>query len=154
MTQLKNFYAMGSNLTNFYSSDSGNNFEKIELPSSVSVINIKNSTWNSIEFWDTTEGTNDSATLTKHKTMLTGGGYSSVPSTVKEVHFLGSTGRTRESLIFIRDWIKSIVETEGEENLWKYTLEMDDVFWSSEVVGNDEDLLTYKELEYISKMNG
>ena len=154
MTQLKDFLAMGSNLTNFYSSDSGNNFNKIELPSSVSVINIKNSTWNTIEFWDTTEGANDTATLTRHQTAITGGGYSPIPSTVREVHFLGSTGRTRESLMFIRNWLKSIVETEGEENLWRYTLEMDDVFWSSDVIGNDEDLLTYDELRLISQMNG
>jgi len=71
-----------------------------------------------------------------------------------EVHFLGSTGRTRESLLFIRDWIKSIVETEGEENLWKYTLEMDDVCWTPETIGNNSDLLTYDELALIYKMNG
>ena len=47
---------MGSNLTNFYSSNDGNNFNEVELPSSVSIINMKNSTWNSITFWDTTEG--------------------------------------------------------------------------------------------------
>lgn len=153
MSQLKNFYAMGSNLTNFYSSDSGNNFETIELPSTVSVLNIKNSTWNSLEFWDTTEGANDTATLTRHATAITGGGYVNIPSTVREVHFLGSTGRTRESLLFIRDWLKSIVETEGAASLSNYTLEMDDVFWSSDVVGNDEDLLTYDELALIAQTN-
>ena len=154
MSQLKNFYAMGSNLTNFYSSDSGNNFDTIELPSTVSVINIKNSTWNTLEFWDTTEGANDTATLTKHATPLTGGGFSNIPSTLREVHFLGSTGRTRESLLFIRAWLKSIVETEGTQALSNYTLEMDDVFWSQDVIGNNEDLLTYDELELISQMNG
>jgi len=56
MTQLKNFYAMGSNLINFYSSNDGNNFNDIELPSSVSILNIKNSTWNNMTFWDTIEG--------------------------------------------------------------------------------------------------
>lgn len=154
MSQLKNFYAMGSNLTNFYSSDSGNNFETIELPSTVSVLNIKNSTWQNITFWDTTVGQNDSATLTKHSTVITGGGTVNIPSTLMEVHFLGSSGRTRESLLFVRDWLKSIVETEGEEELYKYTLEMDDVFWSPDVIGNDEDLLTYDELALIYKMNG
>jgi hypothetical protein len=150
MSQLKNFYAMGSNLTNFYSSDSGNNFNTIELPSTVSVLNIKNSTWNSLEFWDTTEGANDTATLTRHATALTGGGYVNVPSTIREVHFLGSTGRTRESLLFIRDWLKSIIETEGVAALPSYTLEMDDVFWSSDVIGNDADLLTYNELSLLA----
>ena len=154
MSQLKNFYAMGSNLTNFYSSDSGNTFNTIELPSTVTSINIKNSTWNTIEFWDTTEGANDTATLTRHSTAITGGGYVNIPSTLREVHFLGSTGRTRESLLFVRDWIKSIVETEGVAALSNYTLEMDDVFWSSDVVGNDNDLLTYDELALIAQMNG
>ena len=154
MSQLKNFYAMGSNLTNFYSSDSGNNFETVELPSTVTILNMKNSTWNNIEFWDTTVGENDFATLTRHQTAITGGGTVGIPSTLREVHFLGSTGRTRESLLFIRDWIKSIVETEGEEELWKYTLEMDDVCWTPDTIGNDADLLTYDELALIYKMNG
>lgn len=153
MSRLKNFYAMGSNLINFYSSDSGNTFNTVELPSTVQSINIKNSTWNTIEFWDTTEGDNDSATLTKHQTQITGGGTVNIPSTLREVHFLGSTGRTRESLLFIRDWIKSVVETEGEQALANCTLEMDDVFWSSEIIGDDEDLLTFDELRLIALMN-
>jgi hypothetical protein len=70
------------------------------------------------------------------------------------VHFLGSTGRTRESLLFIREWIKSIVATYGESALSNYTLEMDDVFWSPDVIGNDNDLLTYDELRLISKTSG
>ena len=160
MTQLKNFYAMGSNLTNFYSSDSGNNFENIELPSGVTNINIKNSTWQNISFWDTTVGANDTATLTRHQTAVVGR-YVNIPATLKEVHFLGSTGRTRESLLFIRDWLESIVATynalvEPEETLDEYlsgyTLEMDDVFWSLDVIGDNTDLLTYDELELISKM--
>ena len=140
---------MGSNLTNFYSSESGNTFNDIELPSTVSIINIKNSTWNNLSFWDTTPGVNDEATLTRHQTEVTTGQYVNIPSSVMEVHFLGSTGRTRESLLFIRDWIKSIVATEGEQALSNYTLEMDDVFWSPEVIGNDSDLLTYDELRLI-----
>lgn len=71
-----------------------------------------------------------------------------------EVHLLGTTGSTRESLLFVRNWIKSIVETEGEENLWKYTLDMNDVQWTVDTIGNQNDLLTYHELELISKMNG
>ena len=153
MTQLKNFYAMGSGLINFYSSNDGNTFNEIELPSTISIINIKNSTWNSLTFWDTIEGQNDQATLTYHQETITGG-YTNVPSSITEVHFLGSTGRTRESLMFIKEWIKSIVATHGESALYQYTLEMDDVFWSPETIGNDSDLLTYDELRLISKMNG
>lgn len=153
MSRLKNFYAMGSNLTNFYSSNDGNSFNNIELPSSVSILNIKNSTWNNMTFWDKVEGQNDQATLTYHQES-TGVGYTNVPSSISEVHFLGSTGRTRESLLFIREWIKSIVATEGEAALSGYTLEMDDVFWSPETIGNDSDLLTFDELRLIAKMNG
>jgi hypothetical protein len=154
MSRLKNFYAMGSNLVNFYSSDSGNEFETIELPSCVTNLNLKNSSWQTLEFWDTTEGANNTATLTKHATAITGGGTVNIPPTLMEVHFLGSTGRTRESLLFVRDWLKSIVETYGEQDLWKYTLEMDDVQWTPDTIGNETDLLTYDELALIYKMNG
>lgn len=154
MTQLKNFYAMGSGLINFYSSNDGNSFNDIELPSSVSILNIKNSTWNNMTFWDTSEGLNDQATLTYHQTEIDTNIYTNVPPTITEVHFLGSTGRTRESLLFVREWLRSIVATYGESALSGYTLEMDDVFWSSDVIGNDADLLTYDELRLISMMNG
>ena len=144
---------MGSGLINFYSSNDGNSFNEIELPSTVSILNIKNSTWNSMTFWDTTEGQNDQATLTYHQEAIDGG-YANIPSSITEVHFLGSTGRTRESILFVKEWLKSIVATRGESALSGYTLEMDDVFWSPEVVGSDSDLLTYDELRLISKMNG
>ena len=149
MSQLKNFYAMGSTLTNFYSSDSGNSFEDVELPSTVYQINMKNSTWNNLTFWDTTPGQGVSATITKHATILSSG-TSNVPSSLMELHLLGSTGRTKESLILVRNWLKSIVADRGESALSEYTLEMDDVNWSPSVINNDEDLLTYDELRLIS----
>jgi hypothetical protein len=39
------FLAMGSGITNFYSSQSGNNFTTIELPDTVYTIYMNNSTW-------------------------------------------------------------------------------------------------------------
>ncbi|WP_279148510.1 hypothetical protein [Segatella bryantii] len=37
--------AMGSGLTNFYSSESGNSFTNIELPDTVYTVWMNNSTW-------------------------------------------------------------------------------------------------------------
>lgn len=38
MSELQNIYAMGSGLINFYSSESGNKFNDIELPDTVYTI--------------------------------------------------------------------------------------------------------------------
>jgi len=45
---------MGSGLTNFYSSQSGNKFNDIELPDTVYTIWMNNSTWQNMTFWHTT----------------------------------------------------------------------------------------------------
>jgi hypothetical protein len=55
MSELKNFNAMGSGIVNFFSSESGNQFDSIKLPSTISVFDVKNTTWNNLTFWDTTE---------------------------------------------------------------------------------------------------
>jgi hypothetical protein len=36
---------MGSGLTNFFSSEAGNRFNTVELPSTVDVFEVNNSTW-------------------------------------------------------------------------------------------------------------
>lgn len=66
MSELKEVLAMGSGVGNFYSSQSGNDFTKIEIPSDVYTIWMNNSSWNTIEFWDCTIDENDnSAVLTQ-----------------------------------------------------------------------------------------
>jgi len=53
ISELQEVQAMGSGLTTFYSSQSGNNFTNIELPDTVYTLYFNNSTWESISFWHT-----------------------------------------------------------------------------------------------------
>ena len=141
MAELKDFLAMGSGITNFYSSQSGNHFNKIEIPSNVYTIHLNNSTWNSIEFWDCEiNPLNNAATLTQ---------VEGIPTDLHEVSFLGSTGSTQESILFIKNWIVAIDAAEGDFS--QYYLEMDKVNWSDTTVGASN-LLTYEELGKIAQM--
>lgn len=141
MAELKDFLAMGSGITNFYSSQSGNHFNKIEIPSSVYTISLNNSTWNTMEFWDCEiNPQNNLATLTQSE---------SIPSTLHEILFLGTTGSTQESILFVKNWIAAI-DAAGED-FSQYYLEMDKINWSDVTVGASN-LLTYDELSKIAQM--
>lgn len=140
MSELKEVLAMGSGISNFYSSQSGNNFTKIEIPSDVYTIWMNNSSWDNIEFWDCTIDNNNSAVLTQ---------AGSIPASVHEVSFLGSTGSTQESALFVKEWIQSITAANGDFS--QYYLEMDKVNWSEATVGASS-LLTYEELSKIAQM--
>jgi hypothetical protein len=94
-----------------------------------------------MEFWDCTIDENDnSAVLTQ---------VQGVPADVHEVSFLGSTGSTQESAIFVKDWIAAIDAANGDFS--QYYLEMDKVNWSESTVGASN-LLTYDELSKIAQM--
>ena len=80
---------MGSGLTNFYSSESGNNFTNIELPDTVYTVWMNNSTWQQMTFWHATTDSNNNATLS----LLTG-----IPTTVHNVSLLGTTGSSLSSI--------------------------------------------------------
>ena len=54
--QLKYVYAEGSGLQDFWSAETGNKYKEIRLPNSVVMIDIKDSTWESMTFWDTVTG--------------------------------------------------------------------------------------------------
>ena len=141
MSELKEFLAMGSGISNFYSSQSGNDFTKIEIPSDVYTIWMNNSSWQEMEFWDCVINENDNdAVLTQ---------VQGVPADVHEVSFLGSTGSTRESAIFVKNWLASIDAANGDYS--QYFLEMDKVNWSETTVGANN-LLTYEELGRIAQM--
>lgn len=101
---VKSIYALGCTKSeSFVSSNSGNKFTDLRLPSSVTSVTMNNSSWQNISFWSTVEdGQGNTATYTK----LTG-----VPSSVNKVYFLGSTGKNKCSWDFIKSWITSI-ETE------------------------------------------
>ena len=141
MAELRDFLAMGSGITNFYSSQSGNHFNKIEIPSNVYTIQMNNSTWNTLEFWDCEiNPSNNLATLTQ---------VEGIPATVHEVSFLGTTGSTQESILFVKNWIAAIDAAEGDFS--QYYLNMDKINWSDTTVGASN-LLTYEELSKIAQM--
>lgn len=139
ISELQNIYAMGSGLTTFYSSESGNTFNNIELPDSVYTIWVNNSSWQNMEFWHTT-ASGSSATFSP---------VSGIPSTVHNVSFMGTTGSTTESILFVKQWLASLIA--DNVDLSQYNLIMDKVNWSDTTVGN-ANLLTYSELAIIAQL--
>ena len=142
ISELSEVLAMGSGLINFYSSQSGNTFSKIEIPDTVHTFWVNNSSWSNLEFWHAEIGDANATTLTK---------LSGIPATVHDVSMLGTTGQTPESIQFIRSWIANI-EAAGEQ-FNDYTITMDKIDWRDSTVGN-ENLLTYDELQKLSQFNG
>ena len=142
MSEVNEVLAMGSGLTNFYSSQSGNKFSKIEIPDDVYTIWMNNSSWDNLEFWHCEIGQNNSATLTQ---------TSGVPTTVHEISLLGNTGSTLESIQLVKDWLSALDAANADFS--QYTLTMDKVNWSDATVGADN-LLTFTELQRLAQLNG
>lgn len=141
VSELQELYAMGSGLTNFYSSQFGNKFTTIELPDTVYTIWMNNSQWENMSFWHATVDSNNFAQL-KY--------ISSIPTTVHDVSLLGTTGSTRESILFVKNWIASL--RAANVDFSQYTLTMDKMNWSETTVGANN-LLTLEELEYLAQFN-
>lgn len=154
LTELKDVYAMGSGLTNFYSSQSGNKFDHIEIPSTINVLELHNSTWNHLDFWDCDiDSSTNVAQLSLHSSEYATGS-TNIPATLENVSFYGTTCQTRESIEFVRNWLRAIVSEYGEEALHNYNFKADKIYWTSETVGGDQNLLTYDELALLAKLNG
>lgn len=145
MSELKNFNAMGSGIVNFFSSESGNQFDDIRIPSTVSVFDVKNTTWNNLTFWDTTEQQDNAAVITLH---------SGVPAAIQTLRLNGTSCRNYNSISLVRQWLEAIVATEGTEGLPNHTLEADNILWTPDTVGGNSNLLTYDELALIAQLNG
>jgi hypothetical protein len=141
ITELQNVYAMGSGLTNFYSSQSGNKFVDIELPDTVYTLWMNNSQWSNLSFWHADVVENNVAHLKS---------LASIPTTIHNVSLLGTTGSTRESILFVKNWIASLVA--AGEDLSQYSLTMDKINWSENTVGA-ANLITFEELGYIAQLN-
>lgn len=141
MTELSEVLAMGSGLTDFYSSQSGNKFTKIEIPDTVYTIWMNNSTWDNLEFWNCEIGQNNQAALTQV----------GVSTNLHEVSLLGTTGSTLNSILFVKSWLAAL--TAADADLSQYTLNMDKINWSAATVG-EENLLTFEELSQIAQLNG
>lgn len=141
MSEVQEVLAMGSGLTNFYSSQSGNKFTKIEIPDNVYTLWLNNSSWNELEFWHCDVDTNNNATLTQ-----VGG----IPTTLHEISLLGNTGSTLKSIQLVKAWLYALDNANAD--LSQYTLNMDKINWSDATVG-DQNLLTFEELHQIAQLN-
>ena len=142
ISSLQNIYAMGSGITAFYSSQSGNLFNTIELPSDINVFSVDNTTWNTLEFWDCSI---DGAvgTLTRCSSI--------VPASLKTVILNGTSCQNVNSISFVKSWIAAI--DAANEDFSTYTFRADNINWGPSTVG-DQNLLTYNELSKIAQMNG
>ena len=153
LSELSNLYAMGSGLTNFFSSRSGNKFNNIELPSTISMFEVHNTIWNNLTFWDCTEGQNNTLTMQMHAQALSEG-TSNVPANIQTLKLLGTSCQNLNSLTLVREWLKSIVAAEGTEGLANHYLEADKIYWSEDSVDGAQNLLTFEELELIAQLGG
>jgi len=125
---------MGSGLVDFYSSQSGNNFKDIELPDTVYTIWMNNSTWQNMTFWHTTASDTNIQDILAERGLVYGTDayydaiaqiaaetpelleniatikeVNGVPTTVHNISFLGTTGSTLSSLLFVRNWLNALV---------------------------------------------
>lgn len=132
---LVNFYAIGSGVTQFISSTSGNNFDTIKLPGvtttthsnsantvvTFNTLTMQNSSWNTIEFWDTLKSgdvqyvrdENDEIILDEENLPILVPNTatftrSTIPSQLTTVQFKGSTARNECAGQFLLDWIDAI----------------------------------------------
>ena len=170
LSQVQNVYAMGSGLQQFSSSYRGNAFDTVELPSTVTSIYMRNSSWNSLEFWNTGTITSTEVALTDsqgnqiidettglpstiQKNTATITKLSSIPNTVTTLQLLGSTGRYECSKDLVFEWIQSIITNSpnGEAALANYDLTMDDIKWDNSTC---DSLITFDQLALLAKLNG
>lgn len=156
LSQVKNLYAMGSGIVNFISSNQGNQFETLELPASIYSLNLNNTSWENISFWNTVAVDNE-ATFTRYKVNNNSDLF--VPTNIHEVIFNGTTGHTGSSKEFIMAWINGIIAELGAnptdadiaEALSDKVLRMNDIKWDATTCGQ-LNLLTYDELALIAKI--
>jgi hypothetical protein len=194
LTELTHFYARGTGLDAFYSAEEGNRFETLYLPgvnrysnktsntSEFTILDLKDTTWNTLEFWD---GYIDASTniCTYTKTNASWGVRFNIPITLKTVKFEGSTAKTYNSMRFILNWIATLekwLDVEINENYsrvlggkvegqYDYTncetiedalrvelrnrqLVMHGIQWDSTTLG-DHELLSFEQLSYIAEFN-
>ena len=95
-------YAMGCNtVTEFSSSTTGNHFNDLRLPNTITALQFTNSNWDNISFWETTDITSTRARYDK----------TDIPATISTIVFSGTTARNECSLDLVLDWIDSIENT-------------------------------------------
>jgi hypothetical protein len=93
---------MGCNtVTEFSSSTTGNHFNDLRLPNTITALQFTNSNWDNISFWETTDITSTRARYDK----------TDIPATISTIVFSGTTARNECSLDLVLDWIDSIENT-------------------------------------------
>ena len=148
---------MGSTLTSFYSSQSGNSFGTLELPginvdsnnaevSKFTTLNLNNSSWDSITFWNGVTGANNEITV--QKSSINGDDTLNIPSSLQSVTMTGSTCENPESKEFVLNWIDCITQESGESAIGSKTLIMNNINWAS------APYMTYEQLGKLAKFNG
>ena len=182
---ITDIYAIGSGITQFSSSTSGNKFNVIKLPGvttttydndpdevvTFNTLSMQNSSWNSIEFWDTTKSgsiqyvrdENDEIVLDDDNLpvlmpSLATFTKSTVPSQMTTMQFIGSTARNECSGQLLLDWIDSIdnslpvghTEQDLYDALYSKVFEAENINWGTP----DQTLrVTYNDLARIAHFN-
>ena len=176
-TQIKNVYAMGSNLSYFRSAPSGNTFNEIKLPgvnrdengnilSQLTQIEFNNTSWNDLSFWDGTWDPNTNS-LRYVKCNVNSNYDLNIPTSVRSIKFTGNTANNAKAKQLIFDWLTAI-ETEIRLNnqnsteeeiqalintdLSNRTLILTGLQWDKTTCGNNYELV-YDDLIKLSKLN-
>ena len=136
---IKTLYAMGCDTANeFATSQAGNNFDDLRLPTSIRTLTFTNSSWENLSFWRTTELSGQQARYDKV----------GIPATIDTIQLLGTTGKNICSWQLVKDWIQAIDDslpvghTEDDllNALKNKTLVADQINW-----GEDANL-TYRDI--------
>jgi len=117
MTSLNTLYAKGCNLTGFNGIPNGSAYNIIELPDTVTTLNLKSSSWTDLQFWHTNTGVN-TYTFTRVNTL----------THLNTIVFSGSTASNDCAKNLIFQWISDIEA--GDGNFAGRTLKCYDINWS------------------------
>lgn len=147
-------YAMGCDMaTEFKTSNAGNKFTDLRLPSTITTLEFVNSSWEDISFWKSTELSTTRAQYDK---------VSGIPSSINTIKFKGTTARNQCSLDMVLSWINNI-ETDIKAAHPSYTAgELENALWqvlSTKVIyaeqinwGTGTTKLYYKDIIRLSKI--
>lgn len=140
---ITDFYAIGTGITEFSSSTSGNKFNTIKLPGVTTVthavgdpsitafttLTMTNSSWNNIEFWNTVKSDTVAYELDENDEVITDSDgnpvikanaatftKTSIPYQLRVVQFKGSTASNECAGQFVLDWIDSIEQNLAAQN--------------------------------------
>ena len=182
------FYAIGTGITEFTSSSSGNNFNTIKLPAVTTTtydnnpstvttfagIKMINSSWNTIEFWNTTKSGSVQYVRDEHNDLVLDDDNNpilmpttatftktTIPHQLRVVEFEGSTASNECAGQFVLDWIASIEANLAAQNpsytqqdlydvLNSKTLKAQNINWG---VPGQTISLTYNDIAKIAQFN-